>query len=448
MKHINPFTGEETEIKEDDLVEIKAKVGLAKASQKIWRKLSLDKKIEIMEEVSSLAKEKEELLARTITEEMGKPLAQAKDEVKRFSNYINFYKDNVKDVLKDEKLVQGFQYFEPVGVVAVISPWNFPVGVPVSGIVPALLSGNSVIFKPSEYTPGVGKLIVDIFKSSPLFPKDLLQIVVGGKEHGKELVRSNINMIHFTGSTSAGKHIMKEAASGIKRVLLELGGMDASLVLEDTNVKLASKKLVRNSIKNAGQICCAVKRVYVQESIFDKFVEFAKKEIESLEIGDPTKDVDMGPQVASFQKDKLIKIREDAISKGASVFSKACSFSSSDNFFEPTLVFNLSSEMSVMNEEPFGPILPIIKFKTEEEAIKLANDSKYGLTASVFSEDIDRAKSLARDLEAGSVSINDHAGPSVGCPFGGHKESGIGFVRSKEALKQFCNIKYINVCKS
>lgn len=445
MKHVNPYTGQETNIAEDDISKIQEKICLARVAQKNWKKVNLDQKIEIMEKVANLAKEKEEQLAALITEEMGKPIDQARKEVLRFSNYINFYKDNVKDVLKDEMLVEGFQYFEPVGVVAVISPWNFPVGVPISGIVPALFSGNSVIFKPSEYVPRVGNLIVEIFNSTPLFPKNLLQVLIGGKDHGKELVSSDVNMIHFTGSTEAGKHIMKEAANGIKRVLLELGGMDASLVLNDADVKLAADKIVSNNIKNSGQICCAVKRVYVDEDVFDEFVNFSKEKIEQLKIGDPTKDVDMGPLVASFQKEKLLRIKADALSKGADVFSKSCSFSNSDNFFEPSLVLNANSEMSILSEEPFGPILPIMKFRTEAEAVELANDSKYGLTASIFSQDINRAKKLARELEAGSVSINAHAGPPLGCPFGGHKESGIGFVRSKDALKQFCNVKYINV---
>lgn len=444
MEHKNPYTLEITNIKEDPIDSIDNLVIKTKQAFIKWGSLKINERVSILKKVIPNARKEEDALAKIVSKEMGKPIANASLEVKRLADYLEFYCNNAEEVLTDNKTKDGIVTYTPLGVVGIISPWNFPVGVPISGIIPALISGNSVIFKPSEYVIKTGQKIVEIFNDSEGFPKNLLSIFIGSKEHGKALVQSDINMIHFTGSTSAGKHIMAKAGEGIKRVLLELGGMDASIVCKDADIIKAAESLVENNCSNTGQVCCAVKRVYVVEDVYDEFVKKAKEISSTITYGNPEDEVKMGPLVAKFQQEKVHSIVTDAKEKGASILTGGFLPDDKPYFYPSTIILNATNEMKVLCEEPFGPVLPITKVKDYNEAIKLANDSKYGLMASVWTKDLELANKIARKLEAGTVCINKHKGPPLGSPFGGVKESGIGFVRSAEALKQFCNVKFIH----
>jgi acyl-CoA reductase-like NAD-dependent aldehyde dehydrogenase len=303
--------------------------------------------------------------------------------------------------------------------------------------VPALLAGNAVVFKPSELSPLIGMRIAGIMgEDVPLV------VAVGGKELGAQIVEMPVAAVAFTGSTAVGKAIAREASNSMKRVLLELGGLDAAIVLSDADVPFAANEIVRANARNSGQVCNAVKRVLVHESIYEGFVEKAIETARSLIYGDPLDPrTEVGPLVSHSQRERVRGFLEDAISKGAkphSVSAPARGF-----FFPQTILTHVPKEAKLLQEEPFGPLLPILSFSSEEEAIQMANDTRFGLTASVWSGDSIKAKRIAHLLDVGMVRHNSHAAMHSGIPWGGCKESGIGRMKTKEGLREFTNVKVV-----
>ena len=445
MEVVNPATETTHSVQETALSELPEIVRKAKMAQKEWAKHSISERASIIQALGPLMNDSLEMLAQSITNDMGKPIAKARAEVEGVIRTINFYCSQAADWLASEKSDLGEVVFDPLGVVAVISPWNFPIHVPSSGIFPALLAGNAVVFKPSEYTLETGKGIAALFRELPGLPENIFQIVVGGKEHGKALVEQAVDMVHFTGSTAAGKHIMQSCAAGLKRVLLELGGMDAAIVLKDADVKRAAQKIVGFNCNNTGQVCCSIKRVYVEEEIYDEFVRAATAVSSGITFGDPNTNVDMGPLVAGFQRDKVASIVKDAKNKGAKIHTGGELPTGKGYFYPSTIITDVSKEMRLLNEEPFGPVLPIMKVSSWQEAVEEANSSMYGLTGSVWSNDLELGKKVAALLEVGTASVNKHGPGPLGTPFGGAKQSGIGRVKTKEAMRDFCNTKFIQV---
>lgn len=440
---INPSTEERRELEETPLIEIGSAVTRARTQQRVWAEFPLKKRIETIEQLAPLLEEKREILAETIVLDMGKPFKRALREVDASIDAITFNCRQATAWLSNEVLDAGYVCFDPLGVVAVIAPWNFPVITSIHPIIPALLSGNAVIYKPSELSLFTGKLLGELISNLEGLPKGLFETVIGGKEHGKTLVESPIDMVAFTGSTQAGKDIMRRGADKMKRMLLELGGMDAAIVLKDADIEKSAADIVRANCNNSGQVCCSIKRVYVESSVYKDFLKAAVKESERILIGDPTSNVDMGPLVAHFQLEKIERIVEDAKKKGALIHTGGKRLSQPGYFYPSTVISNVSADMSLLTEEPFGPLLPIMEVSDWQEAVTLSNESPYGLTGSVWTSNLELGESIARKLEVGVASLNSHGPGPMGAPWGGAKQSGLGRLKCKEGMRSFTNEKFV-----
>ncbi len=431
--------------------EIREKVELANKAKISWKELGLKKRIEFLKQILEEFKKRKGELSFLEMREMGKPISEAKLDgfLEEFEWFLNNGEKAFADEIthEDEKSIHKITY-EPYGVAAVITPWNFPVGMFIWGTIPNLVAGNTVVFKISEECPLVGKLIEEIMDSKNL-PKGVFSEVYGDGSVGQKLAESDINLIWFTGSTKVGKLLYKIAAEKFIKVILEMGGSSPAVLFEDIDVLDVIPEIYTERFRNCGQVCDSVKRLIVHESIFEKVVQGLKQEIEKKIIGDPSSEkTQIGSLVAKRQVDLLEGQVKDAVEKGAKVIiggNRPKNLSGA--FYEPTILTNITKDMRVWNEEVFGPVLPVVSFKTEEEAIKLANDTPYGLGSRVYSKDIERAKRVASKIEAGTVEIN-HGSRWLPCnPFGGFKNSGMGREHGIAGLRELCQIKVISMGK-
>jgi acyl-CoA reductase-like NAD-dependent aldehyde dehydrogenase len=432
----NPYTEEIRHVAE--LADPSEAFARAKTAASDWGRLTIESRVAALSRALDEYVSNGESFARLIGDEMGKPISAALIEVKRATEEWRYMLDNAPIFLAPESQGGAQIFFEPLGVVAVISPWNFPFLLPLRAIIPALLAGNPVVFKPSEMTPLSGLALSDILaRYAPL------EVVVGGKELGARVVELPVAAIAFTGSSAVGKSIAQEAAKKLKHVSLELGGLDPAIVFSDCDLDHAAHALVKNNASNSGQVCNAVKRVFVQESGYQRFVERACEVANSLKYGDPhDPQTDVGPLVSASQLARVRSYVDDALAKGARAHAAKIDVSRG-YFFPQTILTAVPKSARLLSEEPFGPLLPIMPFNTPDEAILLANDIPYGLGASIWSRDVNFAKEVARCIECGLVRINSHGSFGPGVPWGGCKESGIGRMKSKEALREFTNIKAI-----
>ncbi|MCB0318092.1 MAG: aldehyde dehydrogenase [Bdellovibrionales bacterium] len=447
METINPATEERIEIEETPISQIPELVAKAKSAQIEWGQSSLEKRSQILNKLCLIFEAKKDLLAKTITEDMGKPIKRSYGEVEATIRMIKFYCEHASKWLAPESIGSNYVSFDPLGIVAVISPWNYPLKVSMENICAALITGNAVVYKPSEYALKTGQIIIEMFKSLDDFPENLLQIIIGAKDHGKTLVEQDIQMVALVGSTAAGKNVMQSCSKDLKRVLLELGGMDAAIVLKDADIEKTAQKIIERNTSNTGQVCCSIKRVYVEKEVYQSFVEEAVKASKTISFGNPYEDVIMGPLVAKFQLEKIETIIEDARQKGATIHTGGTRENCKGYFYPSTVVTDLTADMKLMTEEAFGPILPIMPISSAEEGIDKANNSKYGLTGSIWTKDIDKGKHLASMLKVGVAAINSHGRGTEDLPWGGAKESGIGRQSSKEGMRGFCNTKAVHVHK-
>jgi acyl-CoA reductase-like NAD-dependent aldehyde dehydrogenase len=454
IKSINPATEEIIEeIEVASLEKVKQAVANARKAFPKWSTTSLDTRIQWMKKLIPLIEQKKDEIAQTITKEMGKPISLSKTEPYRAIEDITFYSDNIKEFLKEEVVFEDdeekdIMVYEPLGVVAIITPWNFPIATVFEPLIPALLCGNTVLFKPSEQTLIVGRKIAELFieLEKQGFPKHVFNLILGGKETGKQLVQQDVDMVAFTGSSRAGKEIMKDSAEKMHKLVLEMGGKDPAIVCKDADVSYAAKRIVRNACKNTGQICCAIERVYVEDGVYDEFVNKAVEEAKKIKVGDPTKEeTEMGPFVAKFQEKINIDHVKDAKEKGAKIEVGGHTIGNKGYFFEPTIITNVGHNMKIMKDETFGPIVPIMEVNSIDEAIKLSNDTIYGLTGSVWTKDIEKGNKIAHKLQVGVASVNAHGGGRQGSAWGGAKTSGLGRLGTKEGTHEFTNVKTIRV---
>jgi succinate-semialdehyde dehydrogenase / glutarate-semialdehyde dehydrogenase len=431
--------------------EIKEKVEMANQAKLAWKELGIKRRVELLRPLLEEFKKRKEELQLLETKEMGKPAIEAKLDgfFEEFEWFLNNSEKALSDEIthEDEKSIHKIVY-EPYGVAAVITPWNFPTGMFIWGTIPNLVAGNTVVFKISEECPLVGKLIEEIMNSKNL-PRGVFSEVYGDGGIGQKLAESDVNLIWFTGSTKVGKLLYKIAADKFIKVVLEMGGSSPAVLFEDIDVSDVIPEIYTERFRNCGQVCDSVKRLIVQESIFEKVVEGLKQEIEKKIIGDPSSEkTQMGSLVAKRQLDLLESQVKDAIGKGSKVIIGGKSpLELRGAFYEPTILTNITKDMRVWTEEVFGPVLPVVSFKTEEEAIELANDTPYGLGSRVYSKDIERAKRVASKIEAGTVEIN-HGSRWLSCnPFGGFKSSGMGREHGIAGLRELCQIKVISIGK-
>jgi acyl-CoA reductase-like NAD-dependent aldehyde dehydrogenase len=458
ISSVNPATGEVLHDFEcADESEVLAAVARAREAQAAWAEIDVRKRIAVLREFQRRLHEKKSEIARAITEEAGKPIAEAlTTEVSVVLDSARFLIASAYHLLRDEpiphgnlatKLKSGRLVREPYGVVGIISPWNYPFSIPATETLAALVAGNAVVLKPSEFTSYVA-LKLELLLHAAGVPKNVFQVVVGDGATGSALLHSLIDKLVFTGSVATGKRIAVAAAERLLPVVLELGGKDPMLVLDDADMDVASSAAVWGAFVNAGQTCLSVERCYVHRSLYETFLNACAEKAKKLRVGhglDPKTDV--GPMIHERQLGIAETHVEDAAARGARVMAGGSRLPElGKNFYMPTVLADVTHEMRIMREETFGPVLPIMAFDSDEEAVLLANDSEYGLAASVWTRNRERGERLARRIQAGTVMVND----VVSCfgiseaPHGGVKSSGIGRGHGRFGLGEMVRLKYLD----
>lgn len=457
MKNIeirNPATGAHLyDLKPASGEDLKQVFSVAREVQKRIAAMSPQDRVREVVKISDyLLKNYDQIVDRVVSETGKTKFEALSNEIFEICDGIDYFRDQAPKILKDKKvhtplLLMGKKskiIHEPLGVVAIIAPWNYPLIQCFSPSLLAFLAGNAVVFKPSELTPLKG-LYEEILDGAGFMNK-AIQIVYGGKDVGAEIIQQRPDKIHFTGSSRAGKQIMAAASEHLIPVDLELGGKDPAIVFEDVNIEKTANGVVWAAFTNAGQSCTSIERCYVHESIYDPFVQEVLRitgKMKTKVNGDDSVESDMGCMTADFQLAIVEKQLEEAVQKGAKI--EIGGKKTEALLFPPTVITGIKPEMSIAYEETFGPILPIIPFNSEEEVIEMANDSIYGLSASVWSKDLVRAERVAKSIKVGNVAINNHmlteANPAL--PFGGLKQSGFGRYKGDWGLSTFSNIKSI-----
>lgn len=438
--------------------EVAAAVARAREAARIWSALGFKDRKRVLIDARARMLERSEELIRLICAETGKPRFEAVSmELAYCCDALTFYAKNARRFLRTERLRPHLLKtkrvslrYQPRGVVGIIAPWNFPLVMTLGEAAPALAAGNAVVIKPSEWTPLVALLGAEILREAfraHSLPEDILQVVTGYGETGAALI-DEVDMVAFTGSVATGKRIAERAARRLVPVSLELGGKDPMIVLEDADLERASSAAVWGAFMNSGQVCISVERVYVAEAVADEFtrrvVEKTRKLRQGTDAGSDGDEgrVDVGAMTMPQQLETVELHVRDAIERGARVLAGGRRAPGlAGRFFEPTVLADVDHSMMIMRDETFGPVLPIMRVRDEEEALRLANDSRYGLNASVWTSDRAKGERMAARVEAGSVCINDViTGVAVtDAPFGGVKESGSGRRHGAPGIRRFCS---------
>ena len=451
----NPTTLEKlTEVSNGDFDDATDAIDAAYEAFPEWSKMSPRKRSNILYRAYELMMEDVDRLGEILTLEQGKPLKEAKGEIKGAASFLQWYSEEANRIYGEmiPASREGNRQFvlpQPAGVVGAITPWNFPSSMITRKCGPALAAGCTVVLKPAMETPLSAIEIAKIFEKAGL-PKGVFNLVTGkAQEIGEAfLTNDKVRKITFTGSTEVGKYLMRESADQLKKVSLELGGHAPILVFEDADLETAANLTLASKFRNAGQTCICANRVYVQESIKEEFSKVLLEKVKELNVGNGLNDdVDIGPLINENGTEKVQDHLTDATDKGARILCGGTKWDGEyeGHFFEPTLLDNITDDMKVMNEETFGPLLPLQTFKTEEEAIKAANNTKYGLAAYFFTENLDRTFRVSESLEYGMVGVNE-VFPSVAeAPFGGIKQSGFGKEGGHHGIDDFVVKKLVTI---
>lgn len=416
-----------------------------------WQETTPSRRGQILHDVADRIRSNKEELSKLETRDQGKPLSQSKEIIELGARFFEYY-SGAADKLEGKSIPINHNNFdfitrEPYGVSAQITPWNFPFSIACRGIAPALAAGNTVVLKPAPTTPLISVKLVELCLETDL-PAGAVNIVTGGAEPGRALSNhDDVDVITFTGSLDTGRSVMEAAAETITPVTLELGGNNPAVVLPDADLDEAIREIASGIFTNAGQVCSAADRAIVHESVYDDFVKGIVSEAESYQIGPGMEDTDIGPLNNRSQYDKVMEsIR---VGKEEAVLETGGEALARDGFFiQPTVFSDVSNNMVVSQGEIFGPVLTVTPFTGTAEAVRIANDTKYGLTGGVFSTNIKDALTIARDIDAGSIGINEWYGGGIQTPFGGMKSSGIGREKSLEGLNTYLQSKNISITLS
>ncbi len=451
FKTVNPAT--EEVIAEHELMpkdEVMSITEQCDSAFRQWKAIDASTRASYFRRLASVLRSKKDQYAKLMTIEMGKPLKQSLTEVEKCALTAEVYADNGPKWLEEE-LVQAdgknhFVTFEPLGVILSIMPWNFPFWQAFRFGIPTLMAGNASILKHSNVVPQCSLAIEESFREAG-FPQNLFRSVITDHDTIASLIKSDlIQGVSLTGSTYAGARIAELAGKNLKKVVLELGGSDPFIVLEDADLEVAAKNAVTGRTINSGQSCIAAKRFIVHKKIVKEFSELFAKQMEKLKVENPMLlETDVGPLVNEDQAEQIEEQVNDAVKKGAKVLFGGKRLEGKGFFYMPTVLINVKNNMKVVKEEVFGPVAPIIPFNDDKEAVEIANASEFGLGASIWTNDESRALKMARQIEAGCVFVNSVVKSDPRMPFGGVKKSGIGRELSKYGLKEFVNVKGINV---
>lgn len=448
MNIVNPATGAViAAVEQDDQQTLDIKYNNLKEGQKEWAAIPLQNRIDILQTYSKLLVENIESLAKTLTDEVGKPLQQSRNEIKGSISRIEWLTNNAEKYLADETMTAAVGMkelirYEPLGVICNISAWNYPYLVGTNVFVPALLAGNAVFYKPSEFATLTGLHIERLLKEAGV-PANVFQIAIGGATTGDKLLSLPLDGYFFTGSYKTGKYIYEKVAPKMVPCQCELGGKDPLYVTDDVeDITAVAAGTADGAFYNNGQSCCAVERIYVHEKVYTAYVDAFVKEVASWKIGNPMEE---GVYIGAISRQSQLEFLEqqvaDAIAKGATLLTGGKRIESNGYFFEPTVLTNVDHSMSVMQEESFGPIIGIMKVSNDEEALQLMNDTSYGLTASVYSKNRERAEKILAATDAGTGYWNccDRVSPAL--PWSGRKHSGFGATLSHEGIRAFTQPK-------
>ena len=439
----NPADGTPlAEVAADDAPSVAAKFARARRAQPGWAATPLAERSDAIRRFRAAVERELEALARTLTQEVGKPLQQSRNELNGFLGRIDFFLAEVErtvapeTVFADAAMTERIDH-DPLGVVANVSAWNYPYFVGGNVFVPALLTGNAVLYKPSEFATLTG-LHIDRLLHGAGIPGDVFITVVGAGDVGAALLAQPVDGVFFTGSVATGAKIAAQTGSRMVRLQLELGGKDPTYVADDADPKAAAESLADGAMYNTGQSCCSVERIYVHERIHDEFVRHFVATVAGFRIGDPLADGSyIGPLTRRPQLDVLDAQVADAVAKGATLAAGGQRIDRAGNWYAPTVLTNVDHTMAVMRDESFGPIIGIQKVKGDDDALALMNDTRYGLTAGMYTRDEARAAKLLRQVRAGSVYWNccDRVSPRL--PWSGHGDSGVGVTLSTYGIQTF-----------
>jgi len=455
---INPATGEV--VAEFDCAtteEVNAAVARARAAQPAWEQAGVKHRIAVLRRFKRILHDRKDAVATLITREMGKPRVEALlTDIVVVLDAARFLIDNAYHALKPERVPHSNPVLkaksahllrEPYGVIGQISPWNYPLSIPATEGITALVAGNSVVLKPSEFTPAIALELRSMLHEAGV-PPDVFQVLPGDGPTGAALAAAQIDKLIFTGSVRTGKRVAEAASQRLLPCVLELGGKDPMLVLDDADIDIAATAAVWGAFVNAGQTCLSIERCYVHRSLYDKFLAAVVDKTRKLRVGngmDPATDI--GPLIHQQQLRIVETQVSEAVAAGARLLTGGRRLSElGANFYAPTVLAEVTHSMRLMQEETFGPVLPVAPFENDEQAVALANDSEFGLAASIWTANRARGQALARRLQAGTVMVND----VVSCyaiseaPHGGVKSSGIGRTHGRPGLEEMVRIKYVD----
>ena len=449
MRSVNPATGKEIErFKEHTTKQVDAKLARAVKTYKDWREVGFDKRADLMRSAAEILRRKKRDYGKIMALEMGKPITEAMTESEKCAWACDFYAENAQKFLADEEVPteakKSFVRYDPLGPILAVMPWNFPFWQVFRFIAPSIMAGNVGLLKHASNVPRCALTIQEVMKDAG-FPEGVFQTLLINSSQVEHVVRDpRIKAISLTGSEKAGASVAAVAGSEVKKLVLELGGSDAFIVLDDADLEIAARAAAESRCINTGQSCIAAKRFIVEKEIHPEFVELLQESMQRLRIGDPLNDdTQIGPLARDDLRDELSRQVKSSVSKGAHVNLGGKSIKGPGYYFEPTIISKVKPDMPVYEEETFGPVAAIIRATNEKEAVRIANDSRYGLGSSIWTNDIEKALRLVSRIEAGNVFVNRYVKSDPRLPFGGVKNSGYGRELGYWGIHEFINTKTV-----